>query len=250
MNQAFYTATVGAQQQMTRMGVQANNVANVNTYGYKGLQAGFANLMYGNFNGADDEELSRGAGSVIVQTATDWSQSYLSETTRTLDFAIEGDGLFAFYDPATANVTFSRDGSFAMSHVTIPSADGGEDTEGWYLTNASGLYVVDMQGNFIPMDPTADSLTFTADSLNIGVFDYAIKDGMERVGANGFANIDKNGMLQIGTGTVRQGYLEGSNVDLATEITKVIESQRLYTYALKMIQTSDEVETVINGLKG
>jgi flagellar basal-body rod protein FlgG len=62
--------------------------------------------------------------------------------------------------------------------------------------------------------------------------------------------VDKNGGLTRGSGTLIQGMLEASNVDLAQEMTKVIEAQRAYTMALKMMTTSDEIESTINGLRG
>ena len=61
--------------------------------------------------------------------------------------------------------------------------------------------------------------------------------------------VEKNGQLRVGAGTLLQGYLENSNVDLANELSKVIESQRSFTYALKMIQASDEIETTVNDLR-
>ena len=66
----------------------------------------------------------------------------------------------------------------------------------------------------------------------------------------GFSQLKKNGGLRVGDGTLVRGMLESSNVDLAEEMTKVIESQRAYSMALKMVQTSDEIETVINNLRG
>ena len=62
--------------------------------------------------------------------------------------------------------------------------------------------------------------------------------------------MDKNGDLYLGTGKVKRGYLELSNVDLTQEFIKVIESQRAYSYALRMVQTTDEIEQTINGLRG
>ena len=84
----------------------------------------------------------------------------------------------------------------------------------------------------------------------IGVFDYAIMDGMLHANGSRFLPKDKNGDLYWGTGRVEQGVLEISNVDLAHEMVKVIEAQRAYSYALRMVQTSDEIETTINGLRG
>ena len=75
-------------------------------------------------------------------------------------------------------------------------------------------------------------------------------DGMEHVGDTMFRAVDKNGGIRVSDGEARQGFLEMSNADLAEEMTKVIESQRAYGMALKMVQTSDEIETTINGLRG
>lgn len=245
MNLSFYSAAIGASQQMKHMDVQANNISNVNTYGYKAQVAGFANLMYGYFIGEEEEMSYRGAGAMMVQASTEHSQSSFMGTGYTFDFAIEGDGFFAMYDPGTEEITFTRDGSFTMAETTY---DEETETKGWRLADGSGRFVIDQDGNFIDIDPDADMLDHTPESLNLGVFDFVIREGMIRNGPSDFLNVDKNGGIQIATGKIHQGYLETSNVDLAKELTKVIEAQRLYSYALKMVTTSDEIETTINGL--
>lgn len=245
MNLSFYSAVNGASMQMKHMDVIGNNVAHVNTYGYKSDVVGFSNLMYGYFQGAEEEMSYRGAGTLLVQTSINHEQGGLSGTDRTFDFAIDGDGMFAVYDPLTTEITFTRDGSFAMAEATLNE----NGTKGWRLSDASGRFVINQEGNFIDIDPQEDMLNHTPESLNIGVFDFTIRDGLLRNGSSGLINIEKNGGIQIGTGTVIQGYLETSNVDLAKELSKVIEAQRLYSYATKMIVTSDEIEQTINGLK-
>lgn len=296
MNLSFYSAAVGASAQMNHINVTANNISNVNTYGYKAEVAGFTNLMYSYFLGADEEMSYRGAGSIMVQASTNYTDGAIQETGRPFDFAISGDGFFALYDPATEEVTFTRDGSFTLSQATYTEeeiaakaallaelegeeddgdldAEGeldeeGQNTElvteptfddaeemasvGWRLSDNSGRFILDQQGNFIDVDPDIDPLLLSPELLNIGVFDFAIKDGMVRNGPSSFINSffdgEKNGEILEGTGIITQFYLENSNVDLAKEMTKVIEAQRLYTYALKMVTTSDEIETTINGL--
>ena len=86
--------------------------------------------------------------------------------------------------------------------------------------------------------------------VSLGVFDYAIHEGMVHVDSSRFSPTDRNGQLYLGTGVVKRGYLEMSNTDLALEFVKVIESQRAYSYCLRMVTTSDEIETTINGLRG
>ena len=117
-----------------------------------------------------------------------------------------------------------------------------EPTEEWRLSDNEGRCVLDSRGNFIVIDP-ADRHA----DLDIGVFDYRIYDGMLHADSGRFTPIDKNGDLYLGTGKVYRGILETSNVDLAQELVKVIESQRAYSYALRMVQTSDEIEQTING---
>lgn len=252
MNMSFYTAAVGAYQQQLRMNVQANNIANVNTYGYKAEKATFAQLMYGTIRGIDGEELPRGAGTQMVKATTDFSQSALMETGRSLDFAILGNGFFALYDPADGEISYTRDGSFTLAQFTVPPAedaplneDGStpEPTIEWRLSDGDGRCVLDTNGNFIRItDPNAE--------VHLGVFDFALHDGFLHADSGRFLPVEKNGQLYWGTGTVKRKVLEMSNTDLALELTKVVESQRAYSYALKMVQTSDEIETTINGLRG
>ena len=91
--------------------------------------------------------------------------------------------------------------------------------------------------------------TATVSSQDIGVFDFGNYDGMEHVQGTEFLPIEKNGDLYYGTGELKQFYLEGSNVDIAESMTKLIEAQRAYSMALKMLQTSDEIENTINNLR-
>lgn len=84
----------------------------------------------------------------------------------------------------------------------------------------------------------------------VGVFDYINYSGMEHIDGTRFLAVNKNGGIRLSDSQVVQGIVEQSNADLAEELTKVIETQRAYGMALKMVQTSDEIETTINGLSG
>ena len=246
MNMAFFTGAVGAIQQQQRMNVQANNISNVNNYGFKAERATFHHLMYGNVTGIDEERLPKGAGTKMAKASIDFSNDGYLETGRLFDFAIEGKGFFALFDPESGEISYTRDGAFVMAYFPF---DGGETEEGglpdgeWRLSDNEGRCVLDSTGNFIVVDPENREA-----DLDIGVFDYRIYDGMQHADSGRFSPTDKNGDLYLGTGKVIRGYLERSNVDLAQELVKVIESQRAYSYALKMVQTSDEIEQTINGL--
>ncbi len=257
MNMSFFTGAVGAYMQNQRMNVQANNIANVNNYGFKAERATFHHLMYGNVMGIDEEQLPKGSGTKMAKASVDFlsSNGYV-ETGRRFDYAIEGDGFFALYDPTDGEISFTRDGAFMMASFQVPNEEAepeidpvtGEEIEPepileWRLSDNEGRCVLDSMGNFIVIDVDNKDA-----ELDIGVYDYLIYDGMTHADSGRFLPIDKNGDLYLGTGKVRQGYLELSNVDLAQEMVKVIESQRAYSYALRMVQVSDEIEQTINGL--
>ena len=288
--------------QNQRMNVQANNLANVNNYGFKAERVTFHHLMYGNVLGIDAEELPRGSGTKMVKASVDFEQGGFIETGRTFDFAINGDGFFALYDPSNGEISFTRDGAFMMARIELeppeeaepeidpetgepveagpvydpeselwidpetgePAENGpvydpetglwfdpetGEEieipkTEEWRLSDNEGRFVLDSRGDFIVID-----LPLVRDAeLDVGVFDYRIYDGMQHLDSQRFMPIDKNGYLYVGTGTLMRGFIERSNTDVTQEMIKVIESQRAYSYALKMVQTSDEIEQTINNL--
>lgn len=111
----------------------------------------------------------------------------------------------------------------------------------YYLSDGEGRQVLGTDGYpIVVTDPAAD--------LPIGVYSIQYRDGLERAGSSRFLMDDKNGAVWMSTAKVQRGYLESSNADLATELTGVIEAQRSYSYALKMVTTADEVETTINNL--
>lgn len=235
MIQAFYSAALGAQQQMKHMSVQANNIANVNTYGYKAETPSFEAAMYRFQNGVDGAQLPRGSGTIMISTATDFSASSFEPTGRSLDYAIVGEGWFALYDPSAGETSYTRDGSFTISRFL----QGGQPV--YYLSDGEGRQVLDGQGNPI-------EVTDQEQLLPVGVYTFPYQDGLLHLDAGRFSAGVKNGAAASIEPNVLQGYLETSNTDLAAEFSEVIEAQRAYSYALRMVTTADEVETTINGL--
>ena len=245
MIQGFYSAATGAQQQMKKMDVQANNIANVNTYGFKAEQASFGALMYGMVEGTGGD-LPSGSGAAVVSTGTDFSSAPIEETGRSQDYAIIGEGYFGLYDPETDEISFTRDGSFALGSFQRLVEEEGEEPyyeQVFYLTDGEGRQVLDRQGYPIEVQDGGYD-----DVQPVGVFSIQYQDGLQHVGSGRFVAGEKNGQLAITQAEVRQGYLESSNADLATELGKVIEAQRAYSYALRMVTTADEVETTVVNL--
>lgn len=235
MDQSFYIGAVGAHQQLRRLNVLADNIANVNTFGFKSNRVDFAALMYRNQQGIE-EELPMGVGTKMLMTSTNFAQGAPAPTGRPLDYMIDGEGFFGLMDLATGEVTFTRCGAFYMANR--PDETG----EHFYLSDGEGRFVLSSQGDLIEVtDPNEE--------LPIGIFDYGNYNGMTVLNNTRFVPIDKNGGLWQGTGKLIQGELEMSNTELSDEMTKVIESQRAYGLALKVLQTSDEIETTINSLR-
>ena len=245
MDPSFYTAAVSAAQQQLRMNVHGNNIANVNTYGFRCKRPTFNALMVGNMDGIN-EDLPRGVGSRMVMAATDFSSKGVTGTERDLDYAIDGDGFFALFDPASGTYSYSRDGSFIMSErkVDVTNEDGEtEQTSIWYLSDGLGRFVLGQDGR--PIEVDAEN---TDEMLPVGIFDFINRDGMLHQSENTIIPVEKNGNLRRGDGKLIQGYLELSNTDLANELVKVIETQRSYMYMLRMVRTSDEIATTVSGL--
>ena len=248
MNQSFFIASVGAHQQLKRLTVHGNNIANLNTYGFKAEKSRFASLMYDDLKASDEEMRPYGVGAALWTTDTDFKSGAFTQTLRDQDYAIAGDGFFAIADLNTGAITLTQNGAFVISELMRPTGEVDENGQDiteriYYLSDNEGRFVLSETGGMIEVEDEHKAQP-------VGVFDYMNYDGMEHVGDTMFRAVDKNGGIRVSDGEARQGFLEMSNADLAEEMTKVIESQRAYGMALKMVQTSDEIETTINGLRG
>ena len=118
----------------------------------------------------------------------------------------------------------------------------------WYLSDGLGRFVLGNDGRRIEVEAEMAERTDIPE-LPVGVFDFINHDGMLSLGDNRLIPVEKNGGVGLGSGEAVQGYLELSNADLANEMAKVIESQRSFQYMLRMITTSDEIESTVNGLR-
>ena len=237
MNFSFYSGAVGAQSMQERMNVISNNIANLNTEGYKTKNGTFSDLVYSQMGSGQGVQagLTHGSGSKLSKTDTIFAQGNLTQTGLPLDYAINGDGFFALYNTETQKRTYTRSGSFQLSRQ-----QGGE----FYITDGNGKWVLDQNGNPI----TAQS---PEGEHPIGVFVFDQKNGMQSVGNSEFIPVEKNGTPTAtdGQGVLIQGAVEDSNVDFSKEMAEILQTQRVYQMSLKMVQTSDEIESTINSLR-
>lgn len=247
MNESFFIGAVGAHQQQKRLNQHGNNIANVNSYGFKADKGRFAALMSNGVKNTEGDLLPVGVGAALWSDNTDFSQGGAVETFRAQDYMIDGSGFFALADLATGEISLTRNGAFVVSSLQRATDEVDEYgqtvmEEVFYLSDGEGRFVLGEAGEMIRVtDPN--------EHYAVGVYDYINYDGMQHVEDSRFLAVDKNGGIRRGEGTVLYGTLETSNVDLAEEMSKVIETQRAYSMALKMVLTSDEIESTINSLK-
>lgn len=235
MDTSFYTAARGAMTQQERMNVISNNIANVNTAGYKAKTSVFLELMHYNMRGAEGENthLTAGSGVALNHTNTNFDGAALQTAQGEYDYAITGDGFFMLRDTAGGGLSYTRNGQFSLSRRQ----------DGFYLVSNSGKLVLDADRN--PIRYTNGQI-----QGDPGIYTFQNTDGMRSTGMNEFQPLAKNGAAVLnGDARLQKGYLEMSNVDMADEMSKTIESSRAYSLMLKMVQTSDEVEQTVNSLR-
>lgn len=240
MDLAFYAASAGAIAQKKRLSIVSNNLANVNTTGFKSEDAIFTDLIYNELDPPAQEgtQLTASSGARVDKTNTNFNHGIFATSEFPYDYAIIGDGFFGLLDPATEEITYTRDGSFRLSL----QSDGR-----FFLTSEDGKPVLSTDNE--PIVVTEEN---KEQILPIAVFRFRNQNGMLHVGENEYRPVGKNNeavMMENSDGLIRQYCTENSNVDIADEFVKMIESQRAYQYALKMVQTTDEIETTINGLR-
>lgn len=236
MDSSFYTAAQGARTRQKQMDIIANNIANINTAGYREKDPVFRDLMYYQMRYTDNKEqkIPTGIGNVVQRTYDNQEQGNPYETSNKTDFTIMGSGFFSIQDPKTKEITYTRNGNFQIT-------DRGD---GFYLVTSTGKLVLNEQGNPIKMNEKKE-----LDS-KVGVYDFPITTGLLSIGDSEWKASDANGKpFLVKDANVLENYLEMSNVNLARQMTKVIESSRAYAYNLKMVHTADEVEQSINSLR-
>ncbi len=234
MNASFYSGARGMITEQDKLSVISNNVANVNTVGYKSKSSVFMDLMY--YNMHSQERVTTGTGVKIQHTNTDFASNGVTAAPEGgHNYAImDEDAFFMVRNQATNEITYTRAGNFSVSLHN----DGY-----FYLLTDAQKYVLDGNGN--PIRYINGELTGEP-----GVFTFANTNGMLSVGSNEFSPVPKNGNpIRIDGADVMEGYLELSNTDMAQEMSDTVVASRAYTYALKMVQTSDEIEQTINGLR-
>ena len=259
---AMNIAATGMHAQQMNVEVISHNIANINTTSYKRQRTEFQDLLYENVRRPGASSTDSGtlvpAGIQIglgVKTAAVYrigDQGSLQVTQSPLDLAIEGDGFFQI-DLPDGTTGFTRAGSFQLNaQGQVVTADGFLLQPGITIdpqatdiaVNASGEVLVKLPGQV--EDTVAGQITLAG---------FANPAGLEAIGGNLFLQTAASGDANVtapgtaGLGTVRQGFLEASNVNVVAELTTMITAQRAYEMNFKVIQTTDEMYRTVTQMR-
>ncbi|MDD3920561.1 MAG: flagellar hook-basal body protein [Eubacteriales bacterium] len=268
MLQSNFSAKSAILAQQQRLDVIANNIANLSTGGYKSSRVDFKDMVYEtmqrNQAPQDDLNMERGSGVLLGATTKDFRPGTAQMTGDPSHLMLSGDGFFTVLDK-------SGQKAYTRSGATLLSVEGAET----YLVNGDGNYYVSAGGEKIRMTG-ADSMknvivntdgtvsvrqvipaTATAPASEtievrgkLGVASFINRKGLDNRGGNLYYASAVSGEAKEDTATeIQQGMLESSNVDMATEMTRLIRAQRAFSFASRALTTADEMDGKANQLR-
>jgi flagellar basal-body rod protein FlgG len=261
MNRIMHTAASGMTAQQLNVDTIANNLANVNTTGYKKTRIEFQDLLYQTVRPAGAESLGEsqapteiqiGCGARPVATSKMYSQGDIMQTGNSLDVAIQGDGFFQIQMP-DGSTSYSRDGAFKLS------ADGRIVNSDGFMLQPEITVPVDAESIVISRDgqitATIAGITEPQDIGQIELARFINPVGLKNAGHNLYEQTTASGEPVIGNpgeenfGLIEQAYLEMSNVDVVDEMVNMIVAQRAYEINSKVIKEADDMMGLVNQLK-
>ena len=261
MLRALRTAALGMSTQQAGVDNIANNLANVNTNGYKRSTIVFQDLLYQTVQaagqgeaggGAQPASLQMGHGAAAIATVRNFTQGSFSETGNALDLAINGEGFLQVLRP-DGSIAYTRDGAFTLS------ADGAVVTQtGLALDPDLSIPAEAIEIHISQDGVVAVRLQAEPEMVEVGQIElarFANPSGLNPLGGNLFEQTEASGEPSIGTagqeglGVIRQGFLEASNVDVVKEMVDLIMAQRAYEINSKMVTTGEDMLQIANNLK-
>lgn len=260
MIRSLFTAATGMVAQQMNMDVVANNVANVNTAGFKKNRADFQDLMYqiveepgtsAQQTGTSPSGIQIGLGVRPAAVGKIHSQGDFQSTDNPLDIAIEGDGFFQVTVPSTGETLYTRSGAFKIDSTgTLVNSDGYALTPPVVIPNNAVGITISADGQVNVKIP-GQTQTNNVGTIQINRFQNPA--GLKARGRNLLEQTDSSGAPTQsqpglnGVGTLAQGYLESSNVSVVEEIVQMVTGQRAYEANSKVMQTADQIlQTALN----
>ncbi len=253
MDAALWVAKTGLDAQQTEMAVIANNLANVNTTGFKASRAVFQDLLYQNDsqvgaastqNTEEPSGTELGTGVQLVATEKLYTQGDINQTGNTFDLAINGSGFFQVLMP-DGTLAYTRDGSFQLSSTgQLVTASGYQVQPAITIPQGAQSVTIGTDGT-VQVLLSGQSAPSTVGSLQLA--NFINPAGLQPNGENLLVPSASSGTAQTGTpgvnglGTLQQGAVESSNVDVVSEMVDMIETQRAYEMNTKAIETNDQM---------
>jgi flagellar basal-body rod protein FlgG len=264
MDPALRTAATGMQAQQTRTDVIANNLANVNTTGFKRSRAHFEDLLYQTLQGPatlgsrDTEQLPSiqvGLGTRLTSVQRIDSQGSLEQTSRPLDLAIEGEGYFQVQLP-NGNAAYTRDGSLQVSDQGVLVSNQGYAIQPPIRVPKEATSITVSETGVVTANGMsgASGASGAQELGRIELARFANPSGLESMGQNLFSETTASGdpikgmPTEDGNGRIAQGYLESSNVEIVTEMVDMITAQRAYEINSKAVKNSEDMAQTANSL--
>lgn len=260
MIRSLFTAATGMSAQQIEQDVIANNLANVNTTGFKKSRANFQDLMYQIYSKAGATSstgvqlpagIEIGMGVKPISTQKIFSQGDYQQTGNPFDWAIEGDGFFQL-DDGNGGIAYTRAGSFKINKDSnICNSEGLLLTPALSVPQGTVVITVDKSGQVTATD-SKGTMTQIG-QLQIATFINPA--GLSSEGRNLYSKTDASGEASVGNpgiegkGTISQYFLEMSNVNVIDEMVKMITGQRAYEINSKSVQTADAMLGIVNSLK-
>lgn len=261
MMRALWTAASGMQAQQKNIDVVANNLANVNTTGFKKSRADFQDLVYQDLKSSGSPSTSStevptgiqiGLGTRLAAVSKLFSTGDLTQSGNELDMAIEGDGFFQIQQ-TDGTTAYSRAGAFKKdSQGRVVTSDGYPLLPEIVIPSNATKINIGNDGT-VSVTQSGQTTTTTVGSIQLSLFSNP--SGLSSLGKNLYQQTDSSGSPTTGTpgqnglGTISQGYLEMSNVSVAEEMVNMIVGQRAYEINSKAVQTADEMLQTANNLR-
>ncbi len=253
MNSALWVSKSGLSAQNTRLTTISNNLANVSTNGFKRDRAAFQDLLYqidrqpGGQSSQNTElpsGLQLGTGVRVVATQKQFTEGNIEITEQALDVAVNGRGFFQVLNP-DGSVSYTRDGQFQLNNAgQLVNAQGLTIDPAITIPDGTQTITIGMDG----VVGVVDAATGTTTQIgNLTLADFSNPAGLEAQGGNLFRETAASGAPvqgeagQGGFGTLIQGAIEGSNVNVVEEMVNMIETQRAYEMNSKVISTVDQM---------
>lgn len=234
MNSGIYPAVSGSLAAMRRLDVISNNLANINTPGYKKDKMSFEGLLASNTN---PPKVPQGTtADPILQKENiyiDYSSGPTSQSGNPLDLALDGDGFFAVTTPD--GTAYTRQGNFRTSaNGTLVTADG-------YPVQGVGGAAISIKGSHVEIDTKGGVTVDGTQAGTISVVDFAQPYNMTKIGSALFVAADPQVTPQVGKAQIQQGHIEGSNVESISEMVQLIETNRYFETCSKVIKGFDDI---------